>query len=470
MTLYKSLIYDISKILNKHLNINEMARQSINRTIDKKLWLSVASTCSKNKSTDAEFIKPIGSDKNNLLQRYVAALLIMKKDCPKNENDINNIKTFKLIGKKYLDLGGTIEEIEELYNKNKFGISTNTNNINNTQETTQEDNTQEETTKKSSGGLFDDDFYDMFDDDDDITNTGDTMLANMNLPYDYSLEYILSKTLNITKPRGFKYYKYSKQDKRYDSYQYISSRSDYKFVQDFVTLIANNNWQCLYNKTYYNTISNSRQMTPEEEQQYLSLTTEYIGDYYIKNYWKPTNCLFAYKSPDNGLIFFAVRHKQDERRYSSQFSYILTFTGDVSYDMEFNNKDQKNIIKNIKDKDKKIRIFRNFICKYNYLKNWNYFYGMLDNDNYPYLYRSCSREYVIGQYFKLINATRLYKKNNANTNNIADAISKNNPYLHCYGYYDNDHKYSINDACVFIIELTEEGKKAFDKFEKTGSV
>jgi hypothetical protein len=36
-----------------------MARTSINKTIDKKLWLTVSSICSKNKSTEAEFIKPM---------------------------------------------------------------------------------------------------------------------------------------------------------------------------------------------------------------------------------------------------------------------------------------------------------------------------------------------------------------------------------------------------------------------------
>ena len=59
-----------------------MARVSPVRTIDRKLWLTVASACSRNRSTEAEFVKPVGNDKDNLVQRYVAALLIMKKPCP----------------------------------------------------------------------------------------------------------------------------------------------------------------------------------------------------------------------------------------------------------------------------------------------------------------------------------------------------------------------------------------------------
>lgn len=88
----------------------------IQRTIDKKLWLTVASICSRNKSTDCEFIKPLSKmDKNELLNRYVAALLIMKKQCPANEQEIETLKTFKLLGKRYLELGGTIDEITNLY-------------------------------------------------------------------------------------------------------------------------------------------------------------------------------------------------------------------------------------------------------------------------------------------------------------------------------------------------------------------
>jgi len=38
---------------------NSLNEARLNRTIDKKLWLTVASICSRNKSTEAEFIKPM---------------------------------------------------------------------------------------------------------------------------------------------------------------------------------------------------------------------------------------------------------------------------------------------------------------------------------------------------------------------------------------------------------------------------
>ena len=86
--LYRSLIESIGIAIKK--SINEMARLSVQRTIDKKLWLSVASTCSRNKSTEAENIKPGKGDKDNLLNRYVAALIIMR-------NHVHSLKMILMI-------------------------------------------------------------------------------------------------------------------------------------------------------------------------------------------------------------------------------------------------------------------------------------------------------------------------------------------------------------------------------------
>ena len=119
--LYESLIHSLNE-------------SKINRTIDKKLWLTVASICSRNRLTDAEFIKPLSKmSKEELLQRYVAALLIMKKQCPENVKDIETIKTFKLFGQKYISLNGTINDIKKLYIENGgsgVSIQTTSNDIN----------------------------------------------------------------------------------------------------------------------------------------------------------------------------------------------------------------------------------------------------------------------------------------------------------------------------------------------------
>ena len=36
-----------------------MAKKIDRRTLDRKLWLSVASVCSRNKATECEFVKPM---------------------------------------------------------------------------------------------------------------------------------------------------------------------------------------------------------------------------------------------------------------------------------------------------------------------------------------------------------------------------------------------------------------------------
>ena len=108
----------ITKSLYKRLYgiINEARVQ---RTIDNKLWLSVASTISRNRSTEAEFIKPNKNEtKDQLMQRYVAALIILRKTCPQTEQDIEDLKTYKFVGKRIIDLGGTFKEIYNLYLKN----------------------------------------------------------------------------------------------------------------------------------------------------------------------------------------------------------------------------------------------------------------------------------------------------------------------------------------------------------------
>lgn len=109
--------------------LNEMARKIDHRTLDRKLWLSVASVCSRNKATECEFVRPMKKlSKQDLIERYVAALIIMKKPCPKTEKDMDKIKVFNLFGHKILELGGTIQEIQELYNVN-MGIASNTKSI-----------------------------------------------------------------------------------------------------------------------------------------------------------------------------------------------------------------------------------------------------------------------------------------------------------------------------------------------------
>ena len=179
-TIYKNIIYDIKK------QLYEMARKSVNRTIDKKLWLTVSSIISRNRSTEAENIKPIGNDKNNLLQRYVAALLIMKKPCPETIEDISKLKTFKKVGYKFIDLGGTIQDIQKLYNENSnninFNNSTNTNiSSNNSGENDNDDFFNNSFNNSSSSSLsFFDDIENDIDNVDNVSIEIDKLTTTIN--------------------------------------------------------------------------------------------------------------------------------------------------------------------------------------------------------------------------------------------------------------------------------------------------
>lgn len=91
----------------------------IQRTIDSKIWASMSSSSSKNRSTLGVDVKPRSKDdKQTLLQKYVAGLLTMKVECPKTAADINRLKAYKLIGNAALNAGVTLQEIQKLYVEN----------------------------------------------------------------------------------------------------------------------------------------------------------------------------------------------------------------------------------------------------------------------------------------------------------------------------------------------------------------
>lgn len=98
-------------------NILNEAR--VQRTIDPKIWASMSSMSSRLRSTLGEDAKPMKKDDlNTLLQKYVAGLLTMKMPCPNNASEIDDIKAYKLIGNEYLNQGGTISRIQNLYVEN----------------------------------------------------------------------------------------------------------------------------------------------------------------------------------------------------------------------------------------------------------------------------------------------------------------------------------------------------------------
>ena len=372
------VINDITNIIYKH--INEMARLSIQRTIDKKLWATVSSICSRNKSTEAEFIKPIGSDRNNLLQRYVAALIIMKKPCPISIDDINKLKTFKLVGNKYIDLGGTLQEIQELYNKNTAGNNTSTvqktnSNItkaeqsNNIKDTTT-DNEQPEETDDSWESLFDK-YEDDSDDtsflsgfEEDITDSSEDTLASiiLPLPYDADIKDIFLAVSKLTNITGFKefnknnkdaytYLKYVAQSTRATQgkkiYQSLKNKWDLYIntgLSNFFGTMPDNdgysygprsNWSMLpIDFTYNDTITNIEKIYKSiypKEKYNINLLKNFRQEYkdfvdslptdVLKNVVKISS-LYEYilVSPDNGLIFTKRYDMSDDIIYCNNAS------------------------------------------------------------------------------------------------------------------------------------------------------
>lgn len=246
--LYKNIIYDIKN------QLNEMARKSINRTIDKKLWLTVSSIISRNRSTEAENINPVNNDKDNLLQRYVASLLVMKKPCPNNIEDIGKLKTFKKVGYKFIDLGGTIQDIQKLYNENSE-----TKNINDIQSTkqSQPNNITTSTNIEDS----DDDFWgDKFNNSnnnstsflDDLEDDLDQTVYNELIPLDNtsSLIDVYYEVLNTNvKPKGFKLIKPNNINE-YQYYIYTGANIEQNGEKLFKSLIKEYKWENIINPVF----------------------------------------------------------------------------------------------------------------------------------------------------------------------------------------------------------------------------
>jgi hypothetical protein len=61
--------------------------------------------------------------KDILLQKYVAGLLTMKVDCPNTVNDIAKLKAYQNFGNAFIEAGGTIAEIQKLYQENGGTLS-----------------------------------------------------------------------------------------------------------------------------------------------------------------------------------------------------------------------------------------------------------------------------------------------------------------------------------------------------------
>lgn len=453
-TLYETLISGISYAVQK--SINEMARLAVQRTIDKKLWLSVASTCSRNKSTEAENIRPIGSDKENLLNRYVAALIIMRKPCPETEDDIDTLKTFKLVAKRYLQLGGTLQEIQDLYNKNTGKTRIIPSEAKKIPIQKKEDYTDkpvstdnivkdEPVQKDSYGGmgLFDDD--DIFGDaTDDISNS--ELIQNIvGLDINADLTTILIQQLG-NKPRGWKFYKHTNDE--YEKYMTTDCSPYYewrykKYVRDVIKVIKQKNWTCYYVNTptnwqispfkienltdtlvrdqmqkyfdFYNNKKEPRkQKSPEEItkiiDQRMQVYREFVKDRkkqvnainndYVKKLFEEDESVYrVYLSPDTGVMLLVKREMKGTPDDNYNYNYILTFTGNVNYNNDLRDKDyNKKLKEKAKLQAKKKQAFLKMLhtsCGLG--KSFDYSV-LFDLDDYPYMVTTCRQSNAAGIY------------------------------------------------------------------------
>lgn len=453
-TLYETLISGISYAVQK--SINEMTRLAVQRTIDKKLWLSVASTCSRNKSTEAENIRPIGSDKENLLNRYVAALIIMRKPYPETEDDIDTLKTFKLVAKRYLQLGGTLQEIQDLYNKNigKIRIipsEAEKKPIQKKEEYTDKpistDNIvkDEPTQKDSYGGmgLFDDD--DIFGDDTDDISNSELIQNIVGLDINADLTTILIQQLG-NKPRGWKFYKHTNDE--YEKYMTTDCSPYYewrykKYVRDVIKVIKQKNWTCYYVNTptnwqispfkienltdtlvrdqmqkyfdFYNNKKEPRkQKSPEEItkiiDQRMQVYREFVKDRkkqvnainndYVKKLFEEDESVYrVYLSPDTGVMLLVKREMKGTPDDNYNYNYILTFTGNVNYNNDLRDKDyNKKLKEKAKLQAKKKQAFLKMLHTSCGLGQSFDYSVLFDLDDYPYMVTTCRQSNAEGVY------------------------------------------------------------------------
>lgn len=490
MSLYKNLIENISAALSQSLN--EMARMTPVRTIDRKLWLTVASACSRNRSTEAENVKPVGNDKDNLVQRYVAALLIMKKPCPQTVEEIAELKTFKLVAKKAFQLGATLEDIQKLYAQNSGTAPA--------KPKPQQPKPQPkpvEQSKSNSNSLFDDD---LFGDDDDYEYDGSgTDLADTIAGFDPNtkLDVVLVNLIGIDKPKGFKKYKagtlYEYEAAVQDSEVYYRC----KYVRDFERLLEEKGWT-LYNIPIINCIDGEYDIHTREEfiqavrnylkrnnwepeyienkidsyiQQYdewLTLWNKFynrLTDKFDKEFFKNKLIKKAYISPDRGMIYYVKRipHKGS---YSYGFgNHVLTFTGEVNYNALMNSTATSiDAVKNAKLEKQCLAKYKEFLKNTVHIRfGWRF----IMYNGRPICVASIGQNSINGQSTWFLKHFGSPIDGTSDPQGMTEFKYKNaerdGDYVRVLFRYNKDKKFGDGDVAL-ITYLTEKGIQRFNEY------
>lgn len=295
--------------------------------------------------------------------------------------------------------------------------------------------------------LFDDNIFD--DSENQDTEIADEYLAFV--PKNTKLQPVVSKLLNIDKPRGFKLIKSTSTE--YEKYIFKSNNNykESKYIQELRHLLVSNKW------THYD----------------LTRTTFVYDNKFVNNfinqYDNEKNTVFSIMlSPDESLIFGCIQlNGKTKYLYDKSLYFILTFTGQMTENTYIQKKEGNEQIKQAKINRLKGQKLKKFLDKYNGLKHFKQYTTKLDEDNYPYLFFTESDIKYLERDFKMFkNAHYFYKSVDTTVPNaIGEVISVNNPYVRIYFFQDVNHEYS-NEPCVAKIVLTPEGRKAYDNFTK----
>ena len=108
--------------ISRMRRLDEMARAAVNRTVNPKSYANVRDAIARKEYNEdwATSVRPMSKfDAEELLHRYVSALLIFGKECPQTEDEIDEIGVFAEYAHKFIDeMGGTLDDIKRLYEKN----------------------------------------------------------------------------------------------------------------------------------------------------------------------------------------------------------------------------------------------------------------------------------------------------------------------------------------------------------------
>ena len=289
-------------------------------------------------------------------------------------------------------------------------------------------------------------FDDLYDIDQENNLTVD--IANQiygTLSYNTKLKPVVSKLLNIAKPRGFKFEK-AKNDEYEKFYFNADFYNNSIYVKEIQNLLKANNWT-----TFYILSSN-------EYQKYDTIKK------FLEKYNKDKNVVHTVMlSPDESLIYAYIQINPSGRWNERRSYYILTFSGIETENTIQDKKESRDNIKQAKLKEARIKKFKKFLSKYNGLRNFKHYATKIDEDGYPYLFfteLTLTRLYM--DYLNFIKVSSMYKKVDPIYPNVKyEAISVNNPYVHVYFIEDKKHEYSEGEGAV-LIKLTDKGKEKFD--------